>query len=229
MSKLRVAAVAASMALLASFAPATAAANPSLPWGSHGHQTQKNPYNKTKKCKVDWNTKATMDPARTPAAKIDGGVSPARGDNGVLEMQLFTIGADQYWRTVVATDYAITDFRMTVKLPAGPAYTTWILEETNPWFAVDELDNRISPVPWNKPLGPGQITLSGTDGTYTVTLDENTLPKNGRFVLTFWRPFADIELTATAEITGTFTDKKACASGQHGGNGSNGSLAWPFS
>ena len=173
----------------------------------------------------------TMDPARDPVAKIDGGVSPARGDNGVLEMQVWADSGLQYWRTVVATDYAISDFRMTVKLPAGPAYTTWILEKTHPWFAVDEYDNRFpaTAVPWNHPLGPDEVTVSGTDGSYTVTLDGNTLPKNGRFVLTFWRPFVDTELTATAKITGAFTDKKACASGQHGGNGSNGSLAWPFS
>lgn len=225
MTKYRLAAVLASAAVFASVAPATALAAPALPGplaglgdvvGIHG-----NADNKTAGCRVDWDTSATKTLVDGKVDnKITGGVSPARGDNGVTEMQLWGDFTTPHWRTVVATDGDIANYKLVVKLPAGYTYATVVSNNSN-WFAVDQLDNRKAPVKWTHALGSDDLAVASTDGGKAVTItvkNGGTLKALDRFVVEFTGALAGdapTSATATARSTGSLV---AC-----GGNGSLGS------
>lgn len=230
MVKLRLAAVVASAAIIVSAAPATALASPgpASPWGSLGELwpgKTKNPENKSKGCGIDWNSSAQMTSTNS---KILGGVSPARGDDGVTEVQLWGSPGAPNWRVVVATDHAIKDFQLKVTLPEGYTYAPSIGAADSPWFAVDELDNRHAPVPWQNVLGPNDLTVTQAGRVTTVKVKDTVLEANGRFVLSYavTAPPTPIpaSMTTTARTTGKYRNAKWCTGNGSSGNGSVGSI-----
>lgn len=224
MSKRRFAAIVAAAAIFTTAAPATALAAPALPplpaplaglqdvLGVHS-----NPDNKTKNCQVDWNSSATKKELDgTIENTINGGVTPARGDNGVTEVQLWGDNlTSPNWRVVVATDQDVKDYKLVVDLPAGYDYTQTVTPTDSNWFGVDELDNRKEPVKWTNPLGPDDLNIARDGTKVTVTLKGGTLKALDRFSIT-WngsnRATDATTLTTKARSTGVLT--------QCGGNGS---------
>ncbi|ALG86215.1 hypothetical protein [Gordonia phthalatica] len=227
MSKRRCAAIAAAVAIAASVAPATATAAPALPGPLAGFADvigiHSNPANKTAGCQVDWNSSATKTQSGTEVKnEITSGVSPARGDNGVTEVQLWGNSmTSMTWRTVVATDNEIANYKLVVKLPAGYAYNATIKASTDNWFGVDQLDNRKAPVKWTKAVGPEGLHQAWSDNgtTLTVTTVKGDLGALNRFVIEFTATSTatpPTSLTTTARSTGVLT--------KCGGNGSLGGL-----
>lgn len=206
-------------------APATAAAAPALPGPLAGLADvvgiHSNDANKTRNCTVDWNSSATkksVDGALS--STIDSGVSPARGDNGVTEVQAWkTPMARPVWRTVVATDNEIADYKLVVMLPTGYAYSPSIKPSTDTWFAVDQLDNREAPVAWTNAIGAEGLKLVWSGSTVTITTVKGDLDALDRFVIEYTGTAtgtAPTTLTTTARSTGVLT--------KCGGNGSLGGL-----
>lgn len=230
MVKLRLAAAVAGAAVIMSAAPATALASPGTApsWGSVGDLLpgNDNPQNKSKGCSVDWNSSAQMTSTDTT---IRGGVSPARGDDGVTEVQLWGSPAAPHWRVVVAADHAIKDFTLKVTLPEGYTYTPSIEAADSNWFGVDKLDNRNEPVPWQKVLGPDDVTVDQAGRVTTVKIKDNVLDTNGRFVLnyTVTSPPSPVpaSITTTARATGKYQNAKWCTGNGSSGNGSVGNLS----
>ena len=225
MSRTRIGAVVAAAAIFASIAPATAVAAPALPGPLAGLAdvigVHSNPANKTAACKVDWNSSATKKSADGQLSfSIDSGVSPARGDNGVTEVQTWNtpMGAP-VWRTVVATDNEIANYKLVVTLPAGYTYTTSIKPSTDNWFAVDQLDNRKAPVKWTNAIGADGLKVTWSGTTATITTVKGDLAALDRFVIEYTgtaTAAAPTTLTTTARSTGVLTE---C-----GGNGSLGGI-----
>ncbi len=222
LSKRRFAAVAAAAAIVTSVAPATALATPALPGPLAGFSSifgNSNPDNKSRGCHVDWRSSATK--TRTDSGvtnTIDGGVTPRRGDNGATEMQLWGDFSKPFWRTIVATDGDIRNYKLEVKLPAGYAYTSEVFAADSTWFGIDGANNLTK---WPKALGPDSLTVTTSTDTRTATVKvkSGTLEGLHRFVIYFTgTPDGSTvpdSITATAKSTGLFVD---C-----GGNGSSAS------
>ncbi|HOB65410.1 hypothetical protein [Ottowia sp.] len=157
-------------------------------------------------CALHWHAKSTLLNGGSLTG-FDQTVSTAAGEPGWMENQHWNWTADlpMYWRFVVATDYAINNATLTVKLP--PAGGAWVMDNTDLVDWVTARANLFYPghtFAWSVPAA---APTANPDGTLTFHL--GNLPAHSGIIFLYTAPLDPAlgrgPYEAIADLRGTYT------------------------